>query len=286
MVRLPRSMESAAAPAATRHEVVSAANSRTGMNAIHIKGHTGFIPFPASNSAAVERIAMIARSVGRLSTKAIEVSPEGTLVKQTELFFALGQATTQIEHDESMRECAEFEGNLYRIVRTQFASAHCVLKNVYDRIERRRAPRLEISGINPRPLTRHKKHKLVEVRELQRGVKKDVRHLHQPVLHAAFELQSLNPGREFIEALVGNRIQQAGPVRIVAIDGHRSNTDPFRDGTHRNCRKAFTVKKLSRRHKNRSSSAFLWWSRLGRSVHEYTAYTYSVYAVYVMCLQA
>ena len=40
MVRLPRSMESAATAAATRHEVVSAASSSTGMNAIHVKGHT------------------------------------------------------------------------------------------------------------------------------------------------------------------------------------------------------------------------------------------------------
>ena len=45
-------------------------------------------------------------------------------MKRTELFFALGQATTQIEHDESMRKGAELEGNLYRIVRPQFAGAH------------------------------------------------------------------------------------------------------------------------------------------------------------------
>src|ERR1700729_340615 len=98
MVRLPRSMESAAAPAATRHEVVSVANSSTGMNAIHIKGHAGFMPFPASSSPAVVRTARVAASIGRLSTKAIEVSPEGTLVQRTELFFVLGHTATQIQH--------------------------------------------------------------------------------------------------------------------------------------------------------------------------------------------
>ena len=87
-------MESAAAPAATRHEVVSAASSRTGIGAIHMTGHNGFMPFPASNSTAVERTARVAKSVGRLSTKATEVSPEGTLVKRTELFFTLGHTAT------------------------------------------------------------------------------------------------------------------------------------------------------------------------------------------------
>src|SRR4051812_34298121 len=111
MVRLPRSIESAAPAAATRHEGVSAASSRTGMGATHMIGHTGFIPFPISNIVAVARTARIEKSAKRLSAKAMKVSPEGTLEKRTELFFTLGHAAAEIEHDESMRKRAELEGN-------------------------------------------------------------------------------------------------------------------------------------------------------------------------------
>ena len=71
MVRFPSSIESAAAPAARSGEVVSAASSTTGIGAIHMNGHRGFMPFPASNRAAVERTARVAKSMGRSSTKGI-----------------------------------------------------------------------------------------------------------------------------------------------------------------------------------------------------------------------
>jgi hypothetical protein len=51
-----------------------------------------------------------------------------------------------------------------------------------------------------------------------------------------------------MESLVGNRIQQAGAVCIMAIDRHGGNADPFRDGAHRYGRKTFSVKKLARGH--------------------------------------
>ena len=130
-------------------------------------------------------------------------------------------------------------------------------------IECRRAARLEVPGIDPRPFTRHQKHELVEVGELQRGVQKDVCHLHQPVLHAALEVEFLHSGGELIEALVGDRIQQAGAVRIVTIDGHGGNADPFRDGAHRDCCEPFPVKKFSRGHEDSSGGAWLWCGGLG-----------------------
>src|SRR5690348_4442883 len=167
MVMLPKSIESAAPAAATRHDGVTAARSRTGIGATHINGHNGFIPFPTSNSTAVERAARIEKTAGRLSAKAMKVSPEGTLEKRTEFLFTLGHAAAEIEHDESMRKRAEFEGNLYRIVRPQFTGAHRLLEDVYGWTECRRTPSFEVGGINPGPFARRQKHELVEIRKLQ-----------------------------------------------------------------------------------------------------------------------
>jgi hypothetical protein len=91
----------------------------TGTNAIHIKGHTGFMPFPASSSSVVAMTAGAAASRGRLRTKAIEVSPERALVKCSELLLTLVDAASEIEDDKAVRERAELEGDLDGIVGPQ-----------------------------------------------------------------------------------------------------------------------------------------------------------------------
>src|SRR3569833_2457295 len=142
-----------------------------------------------------------------------------------------------------MRKRAQLEGKLNRVVPSQFAGPHRRFKDAHGWIERRRAPRLEVSGVNARSFTWHKKHKLVEIREPQGGVQKYVYYLLQPVFDAAFELKCFYLGREFIEPLVRNRIQEAGAIGVMPIDGYGSDADPFRNRAHRHCGHAFFVMK-------------------------------------------
>jgi hypothetical protein len=166
-------------------------------------------------------------------------------VQRPELYFALVYAATEVKHDESVGKCAELESDLHGIVQPQFAGAHSVFENGDGRAECGGAPGFEVCGIDPRAFPRGKKHQLIEVWERKGGIQKDVGNLSQPVVHIALELQCLDAGRKFIEALIGNRIKEAGPIPIVAIDGHGGNADPFRDGAHGDCGEAVPVKKLS-----------------------------------------
>src|SRR5690348_10325662 len=102
-------MESAAATATTHHDLTSAANNSTGRGATHMKGHSGFMPFPNKSSTAVESTATVARTRGCLRPKAMKVSPERTAVEHTELLLTQTYTPTAIQHDESVRKCADFE---------------------------------------------------------------------------------------------------------------------------------------------------------------------------------
>src|SRR4051794_19420556 len=110
----------------------------------------------------------------------------------------------------------------------------------------------------------------------QSRVEKDGRHLHQLLLHTTSESQCLHLGSELMKALICDRIQQAGAIRIVTIDGHGSDADPFRDGAHSDGSKTIAVEKFSRRHEERAGcvrSRSNGISRVNR--HSYTPYTYT-----------
>src|SRR3569833_113639 len=107
-------MESAAPAAATYQDGVKAASSKIGMGAIHMRGHDGLIPLPSRKSPAEAKMASTAKTAGCLWTKPIKISPEGTLVKSTKFFLTLRHATATVEHNQSMRESAELNSDLYR----------------------------------------------------------------------------------------------------------------------------------------------------------------------------
>src|SRR3954454_24764183 len=185
MGRLPISMESGAAAATTRHEAASAAKNSTGKGATHMKGHRGFMPFPNSSNTAVERAAAVGNSSGRLRTKAMKIAPEGTPMKHTELLRTEAYTATEVQHDESVGERADLEGDLHRIVRAQFPGLHALLKEAHTGTERWRTAGLEVPRIEPRALASGEKHQTVEVWGLKREVHKDVSQLHEPGLYAA-----------------------------------------------------------------------------------------------------
>src|SRR5262249_26715819 len=266
-------MESAAATATTCHDLASAANNSIGMGATHMKGHCGFMPFPNSSSAAVESTATVARGRGCLRPKAMKVSPEGTAVEHTEILRPGTDPATAIQHDESVEERADFEGDLQRIVRTQLPDPHGLLEELDARAEGWRTAGLEVPRIEPGPLARREKHQIVEIRELKRELHKHVSQLHQPTLYATFEWKRLHPGGKLAETLIRDRVQQAGPVAVVTINGHRSNADAVCDGAHRDRRKTFPIENLACRRENTDCGVCLCGCRNRRCHHEYTAYT-------------
>lgn len=157
-----------------------------------------------------------------------------------------------------MRECAEFEGNLDRVVGLEFAGAHRVLKNGYGGVEGRGAARLEVPGIDACALARDEKHELVEVGGLQGGVEEDFAYLHKAVLDVALKVDGLELGGEFLEALVGDGVEEAGAVGKVAIDGHGGDSDFFGDGAHGDGGNASAVEKVSRGGEDRSGGSWFW----------------------------
>ena len=162
------------------------------------------------------------------------------------MFFALGDATAEKEHDEAVRECAEFEGDLYCVVGFQFAGAHRLLEDIYGGIEGRGAAGFEVPGIDACALARNEEHEFVEVGGLQSSVEEDFADLHEAVLDVALEVNGLELGCEVVEARVGDGVEQAVAVGKVAIDGHGGDTDLFGDGTHGDGGDAFAVKEVAR----------------------------------------
>jgi len=195
-------------------------------------------------------------------------------VEGTKFFFTLRHAAAKVEDDQSMREGAELKRDLYRVVSSQFPRAHSLLKDVHSRIECGRMSRIEVGGIDARSFTRCKEHQFVKMGRFQSRVEEDGRHLHQLLLHTTSESQRLHLGSEFMEALIRDRIQQAGAIRIVTIDGHGSDTDPFRDGAHSDGSKAISVEKFSRGHEERGGCVRSRVNGISRvDGHTYTSYT-------------
>jgi len=168
------------------------------------------------------------------------------------LFFALGDATAEKEHDEAVRECAEFEGDLYCVVGFQFAGAHRLLEDIYGGIEGRGAAGFEVPGIDACALARNEEHEFVEVGGLERGVEEDFAYLHESVLDVPLEVNGLKQGGELLESLVGDGVEEAGAVGKVTIDGHGGDTNFFSDRTHGDGGNAFAVEQISRGREDRS----------------------------------
>jgi hypothetical protein len=188
----------------------------------------------------------VAARRGRLSTKSIDVSPEGTLVEGAELFFSLGDAVAEVEDDEAMREGAEFEGDFYGIVGLEFAGVHGVLEDGYGGVEGGGATCLEVAGIDACAFARDEEHEFVEVGGLEGGVEEDVSYLEEPLLEAALEVERLDLGGEGLEALVGDGVEEGVAVGEVAIDGHGGDADFFCDGAHGDGGVAAAVEEIAR----------------------------------------
>ena len=162
-----------------------------------------------------------------------------------------------------MRERAEFEGNLYRVVGLEFAGAHGVLENVDGGIEGGGAARFEVSGIDACAFARDEEHELVEVGRLQGGVEEDGCDLQEPVLDVALEVDGLELGGEGLEAFVGDGVEEAGAVGKVAIDGHGGDADFFGDGAHGDGGDAFAVEEVARGCEDSGGGGWLWAGGFG-----------------------
>src|ERR1700742_3722271 len=167
-------MPSAADAPAIHHEAVSVANTSTGSKAIHITGHTGFMPFPIDSRAAVETTAARAASRGCLRTKSMKISPEGTLIKLPKFLCRETDAAAEIQHDQPMRNRTHLECDLHGIIATQFAGLHRLFQHSHRGIERRRTAGNKIPRILPRTLARGKKHQVIQVRRPERSVQKNI----------------------------------------------------------------------------------------------------------------
>src|ERR1700744_1161528 len=93
------------------------AKSNIGSGANQRSGHNGLRPLPNQTNTAADAITRSAIPRGRyLAANAMKIPPEGSAAEGAEASGRHSHAAAEVEHDESLQECAHFEGDLPRII--------------------------------------------------------------------------------------------------------------------------------------------------------------------------
>jgi hypothetical protein len=175
----------------------------------------------------------------------MEVSPEGTVAEAAEAGGGQGDASAEVEHDESLHESTHLEDDLPDVVFAEVSGVDALLNELRGEVCGGGLAGLEIFGEASGAGAGFEEHELEEAGVLEGVVEEEVEDLVEALFEVTGEAGGGDAGGELFEAGVGDGVKEAGTVGVVAVDSHGGDADGGGDAAHGDGLFAFGVEELA-----------------------------------------
>src|SRR5579884_330696 len=223
------------------------ASSGTGSGANQSSGQTGFSPLPNQNSSAVPAKAAGAATERRLTANAIDVPREGAVAKSTEPNGGPAHASAQVKHHQPLPEGSHLEADLPHVVLAKKSAVDAFLNDVGGKRGGGRTAGTKIAGKLPGSFALRQKHQLKKPWVPQSMIEKNIQRLSEPLSWITRHGDGGQARGQVGEAILGERVQQCGPIGVMTIDRHGRDSRRARHPAHGYCLRAFPVEQTARR---------------------------------------